>query len=69
MSVMILTINGQPRPIPDEASLEAAIAPLCKNPALVIAELNGAIVDRAQWAATRLKAGDKLELVTFVGGG
>ena len=66
---MILTINGQSRTIPDDASLQAAVASLCKNPALVIAELNGTIIDRAQWDATRLNAGDALELVTFVGGG
>ena len=69
MSVMILTINGRSQTIPDGASLQAAVASLCKAPDLVIAELNGTIAERAQWAATRLHAGDRLELVSFVGGG
>ena len=69
MSDMILIINGQPKTIPDGASLQAAVALLCKNPGLVIAELNGAIIERAQWAATCLNANDRLELITFVGGG
>ena len=69
MSDMILTINGQSKTIPDGSSLQAAVALLCKNPDLVIAELNAAIVERAQWAGTRLNANDRLELITFVGGG
>ncbi len=66
---MILTINGQPKTIPDEACVQATVALFCKDPGLVIAELNGTIVERAQWAATRLNSNDKLELITFVGGG
>jgi thiamine biosynthesis protein ThiS len=69
MSGMILTINGQPKTIQDGSSLQAAVASLCKNPDLVIAELNGAIIERTQWAATALNANDRLELITFVGGG
>ena len=69
MSDMILTINGQSKTIPDGSSLQAAVASLCKSPDLVIAELNAAIVERAQWAGTRLNANDRLELITFVGGG
>jgi len=69
MSDMILTINGQSKTVPDGSSLQATVALLCKNPDLVIAELNGAIAERAQWAGTHLNANDKLELITFVGGG
>jgi sulfur carrier protein len=69
MSVMILTINGQSKTIPDGASLQSAVALLCKNPDLVIAELNGAIMEHAQWTSTLLNANDRLELITFVGGG
>ncbi len=69
MSVMILTINGRSKTIPDGASLQAAVASLCKSPDLVIAELNGTIIERARWAGTPLNANDRLELITFVGGG
>jgi sulfur carrier protein len=69
MSDMILTINGQSKTIPDGASLQATVASLCKDPNLVIAELNGTIVERAAWAGTGLHPNDKLELITFVGGG
>ncbi len=66
---MILVINGQSRTIPDKTSLHQAVALLCKNPALVIAELNGTILDQSLWPATSLNPDDKLELITFVGGG
>ena len=69
MSGMILTINGQSRTIPDGTSLQAAVALLCKDPALVIAELNGTIVEKTAWASAPLNANDRLELITFVGGG
>ena len=35
----------------------------------VAVELNRDIVPRAQWPATRLQDGDRLEIVHFVGGG
>jgi sulfur carrier protein len=69
MSDMILTINGQSKTIPDGSSLQATVAALCKTPELVIAELNSTIIERTQWASTCLNANDRLELITFVGGG
>jgi thiamine biosynthesis protein ThiS len=35
----------------------------------VAVELNRDIVPRAKWAASELHAGDRLEIVHFVGGG
>jgi thiamine biosynthesis protein ThiS len=35
----------------------------------VAVEMNREIVPRAQWQATALKDGDRLEIVHFVGGG
>ena len=69
MSAMTLTINGNTRTIPDDSSLANAIVSLCKAPERVIAELNGTIIGQESWPATKLAAGDKLELITFVGGG
>ena len=36
---------------------------------LVAVELNGAIVKRSEYGSTMLTAEDKLEIVSFVGGG
>lgn len=35
----------------------------------LIVELNGEIIRQEEWAATTLQAGDRLELLNFVGGG
>ena len=66
---MNININGQARDLPDGATLNDAVFQFAKRPELVITELNGAIIDRARWAETRLSAGARLELVAFVGGG
>ena len=67
-----LTVNGEvcyldPEPIPP--TLEAVISALGHNPQLVVAEHNGVIAPRSQWANTTVDEGDNLEIVTIVGGG
>ena len=69
MNAMNITINGSPKQLNDGASLEAVVRDLCTNPAYVIAELNGAIIAAPERPNTKIKDGDRLELVTFVGGG
>lgn len=67
---MNLTVNGQIKIIPDSAlTLELAITAILPNKAHVIAELNGCLIKKDNWAQTPIKDGDQLELVTFVGGG
>jgi sulfur carrier protein len=66
---MQITLNGQSKDIQDNMSAESLINTACKKPELVICELNGTILDRTAWAGTCLKPHDKLELITFVGGG
>jgi sulfur carrier protein len=39
------------------------------NPRLVAVEYNGEILHRQYWENTEIKEGDKLEIVTIVGGG
>ena len=67
-----LTVNGEvrcldPEPIPP--TLEAVISALGHNPQLVVAEHNGLIAPRSQWASTTVDEGDNVEIVTIVGGG
>lgn len=66
---MEITINGKSHTITDGTALHGLITQLVKKPECVIAELNGAIVERTRWQDCGLKAGDTLELVSFVGGG
>jgi sulfur carrier protein len=64
-----VVINGQPRTIPDGTTVSGLIADLGLAGKPVAVERNREIVPRAQHATTLLAAGDRLEVVTFVGGG
>lgn len=66
---MILQINGEQRDFPDGLTVAALVAQLGMKPDRVAVELNFEIVARTNWDSTTLKAGDKLEVVHFVGGG
>jgi thiamine biosynthesis protein ThiS len=66
---MQLILNGETRETPALATL-ADLAAWLELPAFGSAiELNGAVVRRAQHAATPLREGDRLEVVRLVGGG
>lgn len=66
---MEVIINGQSISLPENATLQCAIDRLAKQPAHVIAEVDGVIVARGAWPVTRLTAQSRVELITFVGGG
>ena len=66
---MNITVNGQAKTLSGKTCLRDLIQQFTKTPELVIAELNDAIIPKADWAGTALNTGDKIELVTFVGGG
>lgn len=66
---MQITLNGERREAPQGQSVLDLVAALSLPPKAVVVELNGTIVDQAQFAATRLSPGDVLEVVRFVGGG
>ncbi|MBF0387500.1 MAG: sulfur carrier protein ThiS [Candidatus Omnitrophica bacterium] len=66
---MDITLNGQIRSVPKDSSLQALAEQYAKDTTRVVAELDGAIITRDAWSRTALKAGSKVELVTFVGGG
>ena len=66
---MTLQINGEKREFPDDLTVASLVAELGMKPDRVAVELNLEIIPRANWQATTLKNGDKLEVVHFVGGG
>lgn len=64
-----LTINGEPREVPDALTVAALLAHLEVPRERVAVERNGEVVKRALHPDTRLEDGDRLEIVAFVGGG
>ena len=68
MSVQV-KLNGEPRELPDGASLAEAVAELTNLASGVAAAVNGDVLARGSWAATPLRDGDQVEVVTAVQGG
>lgn len=66
---MQIQLNGEAREVAEGTSLVALVSQLGMKTDRVAMELNLEIVPRANWESTVLKAGDKLEVVHFVGGG
>jgi sulfur carrier protein len=62
-------LNGEPRELPDGARLAEAVAELTDLASGVAAAVNGDVVPRGFWAATPLREGDQVEVVTAVQGG
>jgi sulfur carrier protein len=64
-----LIINGETRTVPHGTTVAALVAELGFGDRRVAVERNREVVPRAQHGTTVLAAGDRLEVVTFVGGG
>jgi sulfur carrier protein len=65
---MTVTVNGDPRTLPDGHTVRAVVADFRLTPEKVAIELNRRLL-RSDKYDTVLKEGDELEIVTFVGGG
>ncbi|MCG3176233.1 MAG: DNA topoisomerase 1 [Candidatus Omnitrophica bacterium] len=64
-----IRLNGEPRDIAEGQTLGELLAALGIEPLKVAVERNLTLVPRAELGATRLTAGDEVEVVRFVGGG
>lgn len=64
-----LQVNGETRTCDSSSQLTDVLQQLGFNPRLVAVEYNGEILHRQFWAETQLQQGDRLEVVTIVGGG
>ena len=66
---MKLTINGTAAELPDEHTIASLLESRGLKPSRVVVELNGEIADSAKWTITTLREHDRIELISFVGGG
>lgn len=66
---MQVIVNGTSESLQEDVTLHDLIASRGLDPARVVAELNREIVPGDQFRETRLREGDRLELLQFVGGG
>lgn len=63
-----LVINGEGHSI-NVQTVSDVVSHFNLKPNLIIAELNGDIIDRDTWDKTTIKEGSKIELVEFIAGG
>jgi len=68
-NIIEVTVNGEARQLTAGSSVTDLVTALELSAGRLAIELNLSIVPRAAWAETQLQAGDKLEIVHFVGGG
>jgi sulfur carrier protein len=66
---MKLTVNGQECELAEGATIAELLAELKLDPRMLAVERNLNLVPRGQHAETQLAAGDRVEVVTLVGGG
>ena len=66
---MEIQLNGETREIPDNSTAQDLVALLELTGKRLAMEVNREIVPRTQYAAHRLHAGDRVEIVHAIGGG
>lgn len=66
---MNISVNGEPRQVAPGTALDVLVGVLTAAPSGVAAALNETVVPRAQWPATALADGDRVEVLTAVQGG
>ena len=69
MPLMSITVNGEPRELPDTITLEKLIEHFGLPMRLIAVEHNNQVVRRAEWPERTVADSDKIEIVHFVGGG
>lgn len=66
---MTVYVNGKSEQIPDGATVAALLEHLKLGQKRVAVEANKELVTRGEWPARVLSEGDRVEIVSFVGGG
>ena len=66
---MKVKINGKEEELQNNISVADLLASRKIRAEMVSVELNGAILPRSAFSATRLSDGDKIEFIYYMGGG
>lgn len=64
-----IQVNGESHTCVAQTALLDLLNQLELNPRLIAVEYNGEILHRQYWTETQIQSGDRLEIVTIVGGG
>lgn len=69
MTEISVQVNGKPVTCAPQTPLFQLLEQMELNPRLIAIEYNGEILHRQFWPETAMHEGDRLEIVTIVGGG
>jgi len=69
VSPMQVTLNGEPVELPDDATIHTVLAHFGREDAGVAVAVNLDVIRREDFDATSLRDGDRIDIVTAVGGG
>jgi sulfur carrier protein len=64
-----ILLHSAPHPLPTPPTVAGLLASLSRDPKKVAVEVNEEVVPREQHAERELHDGDRVEIVTLVGGG
>ena len=64
-----VVLNGEPRKIDKQVTLDRMLDLFSLPRQRVAVELNRSVVRRSDWSATLVSDGDVIEVIHFVGGG
>jgi sulfur carrier protein len=67
--VIDVTLNGVRRTLDDGTTVDVVVAGLDRGRAGMAVAINGDVVPRSQWAATTLRADDRVEVLAAAQGG
>lgn len=66
---MQIQVNGETQEVPDEFTVAKLLVQLGLQPKYLAVERNLILIPREEHASCTLQKGDRLEIVTLVGGG
>jgi len=66
---MHVQVNGEPRTLAAGATVAGLLTELDIRPDRVAVELNLNILDRSEFDRRSLQDGDRIEIISFIGGG
>lgn len=66
---MRVTVNGEEQDLGSQMTVGSLVAAYRFNPKHVAVEVNGELVPRRAYDTSPLREGDRVEIVTLVGGG
>ena len=66
---MNIIINGEPKTVPDQATVAEILQTFKIVSETIVVEYNGTILQQHLYEGSHLTEGDRLEFIRFVGGG